>query len=175
MQRGSAPTSCVGSSNGLNSVQRPPGRAGTGREWSSRIRPSRHCSVPADRPRPAVSVGAAKSPHAVLLTDAQLVSDGHSSLVFNGARVQMKAGGPFYVRASSWFSSPWFPLELENVISEMSDRYFYLFVLTSNTNVPVGRLIAALNQATSLIHRFSFANLKIFSSCALFSALLTAS
>ena len=61
---------------------------------------------------PLVSVGAAKSLHAALLTDAQLVSDGHSSLVLNGARVQMKAGGAFYVQAKFMVKS--FSPELDN-------------------------------------------------------------
>lgn len=62
----------------------------------------RLCTIPADQPRLAVSVRAAKSLQAALLTDAQLVSDGHSPFALNGARVKMKAGGPFMYKPSSW-------------------------------------------------------------------------
>lgn len=43
----------------------------------------------------------ARSLQAALLTDAQLVSDCHSSLVFNGARAGMKAWGPLMYEPSS--------------------------------------------------------------------------
>lgn len=88
----------------LTSSSTRPGQAGTGLSWNSRIRPSCHRRIPADQPEPAVSAQTAKSLQAVLLTDAQLVSDGHSSIVLNGARVKLKAGGAFMCKPSSWSS-----------------------------------------------------------------------
>lgn len=61
---------------------------------------------------PAVSAGVAKSLQATLLSDAQLISDGLSSLLLNGARVKMKAGGAFYVRAKFMVKSFSFLLSL---------------------------------------------------------------
>lgn len=86
---------CICSSNRLDFFQHPSGQAGTGHECNDRIWPSCLCTVPVDRPRPTVSTRAAKSLHAALLSDAQLVSDRHSSLVLNGARHKLKARRPF--------------------------------------------------------------------------------
>lgn len=64
---------------------------------------------------PAVPFGVAKSLQAALLTDAQLVYDGHSSLVLNGAGIQMKAGGGGLLCASQVHGQVIFsPFELEN-------------------------------------------------------------
>lgn len=127
---------CVCSAYGLNFFQHPPGQAGTGLEWNSRISPSCRCTIPADQPRPAVSFRAAKPLSAALLTDAQLVSDGHSSLELNGARVKMKAGGPFMYKPSSWSSHfilsvfPWVRKlnHLRNVL-----QIFFPFSLVTQT------------------------------------------
>lgn len=58
----------------------------------------------------AAPARAAKSLLATLLTDAQLVFDGLSSLVFNEARVEMKSLRAFYVQAKFMVKSFFFLL-----------------------------------------------------------------
>lgn len=92
------PHLCSCSANGLNFFQHPP-------RWSwHRSRGKQQDQIflslhDPSRPAKALQffVGTAKSLQAALLTDAQLVSDGLSSLVLNGARVQSRWA--FYVQA----------------------------------------------------------------------------
>lgn len=132
------PHLCSCSANGLNFFQHPP-------RWSwHRSRGKQQDQIflslhDPSRPAKALQffVGAAKSLQAALLTDAQLVSDGLSSLVLNGARVQMKAGGPFMYKPSlSVIFSSVFKIK-----SPM--KWLAVISFTFNANVPVRRLIAA--------------------------------
>lgn len=88
------PHLCACSANALNVFQLPPGEAGTGLEGETAGSdlPAAARSLQTGQ-GPAVSAGVAKSLQATLLSDAQLISDGLSSLVLNGARVKTKAGG----------------------------------------------------------------------------------